>query len=200
MFASVAVCAVAVAAPDAGNCRPPIVAPFLLYSSLCTVVLLFWPGANSRYAMPIAPALAVLAGIGWDGLEKSKYVLLQRVGIGVVTICLAWQLVLVTLVMPNFSSRFGASRLAGGAIGAAIAANPAPAYCTGLDTNQLFYVRTPISCINPSEMKALSLPAWLVTPHSSLDGFVSMRPDVKVGDMLQTRSGPELVAARLEPR
>jgi len=118
----------------------------------------------------------------------------------VVAVCFAYQLVLVTLVMPVFSDRFGASRLAGTAIEAAIAANPAPAYCTGLDTNQLFYMLTPISCIDPPKMNSLLLPAWLVTPRLLLDGFVSLRPDMKVGDMLQTRSGSELVAARLEPR
>src|SRR5262249_34636807 len=34
-----------------------IVTPLILYSSLCTVALTFWPGANTRYAMPIAPSL-----------------------------------------------------------------------------------------------------------------------------------------------
>src|SRR5262249_13107937 len=35
--------------------------PLALYAGLCTLVLLFWPGAKTRYAMPIAPALAVMA-------------------------------------------------------------------------------------------------------------------------------------------
>jgi hypothetical protein len=164
------------------------------------MVLLLWPGANARYAMPIAPAVAVLASIGWDRLGKSEYIQLQHAASGAVVICFTYQLALTTLVMPIFSDRFGASRLAGTAIDAAIAGDPAPPYCTGLDTNQLFYLHRPIRCIDPAEMKVLALPAWLVTPHGLLDAFLSLRPDLKVGTMVQTRSGPELVAAHLMPR
>jgi hypothetical protein len=38
-----------------------------------------WPGFNARYAMPIAPSLAVLAGMGWDWLAKSNYFLFRRI-------------------------------------------------------------------------------------------------------------------------
>ena len=44
----------------------------LLYSSVCLAALMVWPGFNPRYAMPIAPALAVLAGWGWDLACKIK--------------------------------------------------------------------------------------------------------------------------------
>jgi 4-amino-4-deoxy-L-arabinose transferase-like glycosyltransferase len=182
------------------NGVPSIVEPLLLYAGLCTIVLLLWPGANARYAMPIVPALAVLAAIGWDHLEKSRYGRLRLVAGGVVAIGLVYQILLVALVMPIFADRFGASRLAGTAIDVAIAADPAPAYCTGLDTNQLFYLRMPIHCVGQADMKALALPAWLVTARASLDAFVALRPDAKVGATVQTQSGPELVAARLEPR
>jgi hypothetical protein len=179
---------------------PPIVAPFVLYASLCTIVLVFWPGANARYAMPIAPAVAALAGIGWDRLETGKYALLRPVATAIVAACLIYQLALTTVAMPIFADRFGASRLAGAAIEAAIAANPAPAYCIGFDTNQLFYVRRPLRCIDLAEIKALPLPAWLVMPRNFVDGLAAARPDARIGARVDTQSGEELAAVRFELR
>jgi 4-amino-4-deoxy-L-arabinose transferase-like glycosyltransferase len=176
---------------------PPIVAPFALYASLCTIALVFWPGANARYAMPIAPAVAVLAGIGWDRLE-GRHVMLRQAAGAVVAACFAYQLVLTTMVMPILADRFGASRLAGTAIEAAIAADPAPAYCVQWDTNQLFYMHRPIRCIDLAEIKALPLPSWLVTPRHIVDALAALRPGAKIGARVETRSGEELVAVRLE--
>jgi hypothetical protein len=42
--------------------------------------------------------------------------------------------------MPVFSDRFGASRNDGMMLERAMDGDPAPAYCFGLNTNQLFYV------------------------------------------------------------
>ena len=36
---------------------PPVVAPMILYSGVCTAILVWWPGFNTRYAMPIAPSI-----------------------------------------------------------------------------------------------------------------------------------------------
>jgi hypothetical protein len=48
-----------------------------------------------------------------------------------------YQFVLVTVIMPLFSDRFGETRLAGKAIEQAIDAAPAPTYCLRLDKDIL---------------------------------------------------------------
>jgi hypothetical protein len=58
---------------------PPIVAPFVLYSGVCTATLALWLGFSSRYAMPMAPSLAVLAGVAWERLEKTRYAVMRRI-------------------------------------------------------------------------------------------------------------------------
>lgn len=179
---------------------PPIVAPLLLYSSLCTLALIVWPGANSRYAMPIAPSLAVLAGIGWDALEKSKYSILRRLTGALLCLLLIYQFILVAVIMPLFCDRFGASRNAGKAIERAIGAAPAPAFCTGLDTNQLFYTRVPLRCIDAVGMASITPPAWLIIPSDWLPAFARLRPDLDVRVVVETTSGPRLTATRLDVR
>ena len=46
---------------QAADDGPRVIAPLICYATACTAVLLLWPLALSRYAMPIAPAVAVLA-------------------------------------------------------------------------------------------------------------------------------------------
>jgi len=179
---------------------PPIVAPLLLYSGLCTAALILWPGALSRYAMPIVPSVAVLAGIAWDALEESKYSILRRLTGALLCLFLIYQFVLVVVIMPLFFDRFGASRIAGQAIERAIRAAPAPAFCTGLDTNQLFYMREPIRCIDLPGMASIMPPAWLIIPSDQFPGFVRLRPDLDVGVVIETTSGPNLLAAHLDMR
>jgi hypothetical protein len=36
-------------------------------------------GFSSRYAMPMAPSLAVLAGVAWERLEKTRYAVMRRI-------------------------------------------------------------------------------------------------------------------------
>ncbi len=52
------------------------------------------------------------------------------------------------------------------AIERAIRANPAPAFCTDLATNQLFYMRAaPIRCVDPADLGSIVAPAWLIVPR-----------------------------------
>jgi hypothetical protein len=110
--------------------------------------------------MPIAPSVAVLAGIGWDALGKSTYP--RRWAATTLCLFVVYQIVLVVVIMPLFSDRFGATRNAGKAIDQAIRAAPAPAYCLGRDTDILFYARVPLQCLDLQGMAALTPPAWLL--------------------------------------
>jgi 4-amino-4-deoxy-L-arabinose transferase-like glycosyltransferase len=183
---------------------PPIVAPMLLYSVVCTAFLVVWPGFNSRYAMPIAPSVAVLAGIGWDTFKKSKskYSVFRRGVLGLLCLFIFYQFVLVTVIMPLFSDRFGVTRSDAKAIEQKIRAAPAPllVFCANLDTNQLFYLRVPFRCLDLTRIASLTPPAWLVTPQSMVPEVLRLRPGPDVRIELETSSGPELTAMRLDEK
>jgi 4-amino-4-deoxy-L-arabinose transferase-like glycosyltransferase len=168
---------------------PAIAAPLWLYSAACTAALLVWPGAAARYAMPIAPALCVLAGLAWDGLETSKYWGLRRLTGAVLCALVVYQLVLVFVIMPLYAEAFGGSRSAGEAITRAIEDAPAPAYCTDLPTNQLFYVRAPVRCVSATELPSIAPPAWLIVPKSSVTAIEQLRPDLDAHIAVETASG-----------
>jgi 4-amino-4-deoxy-L-arabinose transferase-like glycosyltransferase len=179
---------------------PRIVKPLVLYSVLCTGVIAVWPGFASRYAMPIAPAVAVLGGIGWDALARTQYRRLKWTAGGLLTILVGFQFVLVTVIIPIHADRFSATRLDGRALELAIQAAPAPVFCTDFATNQLFYVRMPMQCIDRAAPASLVAPAWLLIPESHLPQIVSQRPDLKIDSVIATKSGFRLLAARVEKR
>jgi 4-amino-4-deoxy-L-arabinose transferase-like glycosyltransferase len=179
---------------------PAIVAPMVLYSAVCTIILVLWPGFNTRYAMPIAPSVAVLAGIAWDALEKSRYTILRRVAAPIVCLLVIYQIVLVVVIMPVFAERFGETRLAGKAIQQAIDVAPAPAYCLRLDTNIFFYMRTPPRCLDLPHLAALSPPIWLLIPHPTVAEFTRLRSDLDVRIAVDGLTEAQIAAARVEQK
>jgi 4-amino-4-deoxy-L-arabinose transferase-like glycosyltransferase len=181
----------------AGPDVPAIAAPLWLYSAACTAALIVWPGAAARYAMPIAPALCVLAGLAGDALETSKYSSLRRLTSGLLCVLVIYQLVLVFVVMPLYAEAFGGSRLAGESITRAIDNAPAPVFCTDLNTNQLFYVRAPLRCIGATEWASIPPPAWLIVPRSSVSAIEELRSDLEALTAVETESGPQLTAIRM---
>jgi 4-amino-4-deoxy-L-arabinose transferase-like glycosyltransferase len=175
-----------------------VVAPFVLYSGVCTAILVLWPGFTSRYAMPMAPSLAVLAGIAWDRLEKSRYAVMRRVSAVAVSLLAAYQILLVVVIMPLFADRFAETRLAGEAIGRAIRAAPAPAYGVWLDTDVLFYSKIPLQRLEMNGLAVISPPAWLVIPAENLDEVGRLRPDLKLTVAVGPLTEKQLTATRLE--
>jgi 4-amino-4-deoxy-L-arabinose transferase-like glycosyltransferase len=177
---------------------PAVVAPMILYSGVCTAILVWWPGFNTRYAMPIAPSLAVLAAIAWDRLEMSRYVLMRRGATTVLCLLVAYQIVLSVAGIPLVRWRFEEDRTAGQAIEQAILAEPAPAYCLRLDTNVFFYVHVPLRCLDLQSMAALDAPAWLLMPHTSVEEFAKLRPDLNVRIVKDGLTQYHFAAARIE--
>jgi hypothetical protein len=178
---------------------PPVVAPMILYSAVCTAILVWWPGFNTRYAMPIAPSLAVLAAIAWDRLGKSRYAIMRRVATTVLCLLMIYQIVLVTMAVPLFADRFGQTRIAGQSIERAIRAAPAPAYCLRLDTNIFFYVHEPLRCLDLNGMAALTPPAWLLMPHAAVAEFMQLRPDLDV-HIVSDGLTEQLTATRIDKK
>jgi 4-amino-4-deoxy-L-arabinose transferase-like glycosyltransferase len=179
---------------------PPVVAPMILYSAVCTAILVWWPGFNTRYAMPIAPSLAVLAAIAWDRLEKSRYAIMRRVATTALCLLMIYQFVLVTIAVPLLADRFGETRIAGQSIEQAIRAAPAPAYCLRLDTNIFFYVHVPLRCLDLHGMAALIPPAWLLMPHAAVAQFMQLRPDLDVQIVKDGLTEQQLTATRIDKK
>jgi hypothetical protein len=82
----------------------------------------------------------------------------------------------------------------------AIAGDPAPAYCSDLSTNQLFYVRKPLQCLDERGLKSLDPPAWLLILRSAAPAFARLRPDPKIRLVVEMESGPQLAAVRIEKK
>jgi 4-amino-4-deoxy-L-arabinose transferase-like glycosyltransferase len=179
---------------------PAIVAPMVLYSGICTVILVLWPGFNSRYAMPIAPSVAVLAGVAWDAVEKSRYAIIKRVTATMLCLLVIYQIVLVVVIMPLFADRFGETRIAGQTIERAVAAAPAPAYCLRLDTNLFFYMHVPLQCLDLGGMAALTPPAWLLMPRPAVSDFARLRPDLELRIAVDGLTEAQITAARLNKK
>lgn len=179
---------------------PAVVAPMILYSGLCTAILMLWPGVNTRYAMPIAPSVAVLTGMAWDSLDKSRYAVVKRVTGTMLCLLVIYQIVLVVVIMPLFAERFGETRLAAKAIEEAIRAAPAPAYCLRLDTNVFFYLHVPLRCLDLHGMATLGPPAWLLMPHSAVMEFARLRPDLDVRIAVDGLLEFQLAAARIDKK
>lgn len=179
---------------------PSVVAPMILYSGVCTAILVWWPGFNTRYAMPIAPSLAVLAAIAWDRLGTSRYAIMRRATTTVLCLLMIYQFVIAIVVVPLLAERFGETRIAGQSIERAIRAAPAPAYCLRLDTNIFFYVHVPLRCLDLHGMAALTPPAWLLMPRAAVAEFAALRPDLTVQIVKDGLTEQQITATRIDTK
>lgn len=178
----------------------PVIPPLVLYAGLGILALVVWPGAKPRYAMPVAPAAAVLAGISIDLLWR-RFHPAARVAVATVVVMFAYQVTMVTVVMPLFAEQFGATRLDGATLTHAVGAAPAPVLTMGgPHTNQLFYFSGPIRRVDDPTDAAFAAPAWLLVPANQISRIEQARPDLSIHVRVQTNSGPALVGAQLERR
>jgi 4-amino-4-deoxy-L-arabinose transferase-like glycosyltransferase len=168
------------------------------YAGTATVALFFWPGANTRYAMPAVPAVAVMAGLACDDLWQRRR-LLVRLAMTLLAGLMLYQFALVCIVMPVFATRFGATRTAGFAIAQAVGQSVPVFNVGGPNPNQLFYVSRPIRRIRREEALDLEIPAWLVLAPWELEWIKSRHPDYLFGEAIQTTSGPGLIAVWIGP-
>jgi hypothetical protein len=183
----------------AGMPPNPILVPLALYAGLCTLALLMWPGTKTRYAMPIAPAVAVTAGLAIDHLWRLRQ-WAARVALATAAILFVYQVVLVTVVLSLFPERFGAQRRLSVDVDAAIRTAPAPLFTIGVPrSNQLFYVKWPIQTLTLPD-PTLAAPAWVLAPRSDLGQLEELRPDLAVQEVTIPSASPDLALARIEWR
>lgn len=163
-----------------GKPTDQLVLALFLYSACCTAVLLFWPGANSRYVMPAALTVAALAGLGFDRYRRESPALVNA-ALVVGALLALYQLVLCWLVMPGEPSLFDRSRRAASAISAAMVAHPATLYTPDRDPyNVLAYLR-PVRIVPLEDFRTLEAPAWAIIKFSGQEQRMrALRPDLDI--------------------
>ena len=179
------------------DASPSPVLPLAAYAGVCTLALLVWPGTKTRYAMPIAPAVAVMAGLAFAPLFRRRHwlaitALAATIGLFV------YQVVLVTLVIPHNMPKYSAPRRRAPVLDAAIAASPAPVFTIGkAQSNKLFYLTHPILSVGPED-PALKAPAWVFASRKQLVRLQALRPELDIREVMPAMNGAGLVLARIE--
>jgi hypothetical protein len=147
--------------------------------------------------MPIAPAVAVMAGLAFAPLFRRRHwlaitALAATIGLFV------YQVVLVTLVIPHNVPKYGAPRRRAPVLDAAIAASPAPVFTIGkAQANKLFYLTHPILSVGPED-PALKAPAWVFASRKQLVRLQALRPELDIREVMPAMNGAGLVLARIE--
>jgi hypothetical protein len=161
--------------------------------------------------VPLAPAIAWGVAVYQTGVEATwlSYARLTMpptlydyiASNSYSAVSLILQMLPATLILPFVVSARRQDRTGHGMmLERAMDGDPAPAYCFGLSTNQLFYVRRPLRCLDEAGQKSLNPPAWLLIPSSTVAPFARLRPDLEVRSVVETGSGPRLAAVRIDKK
>jgi hypothetical protein len=151
----------------------------LLYAAGCTVVLLVWPSARARYAMPATPAVAALAGILFARM-RLQHPWPFRISNTLIAVLVGYQLVLGWLVVPSFPGLFTQPKRVGDRMAAVIRSDPAPLYAINdaIDLAPLVYVPGPIRDIPPDKLIEVDLPAWAIVSQRDIAELQARWPDL----------------------
>lgn len=159
----------------------------VLYATLCSVALLFWPGGVSgRYAMPSSAALAVMCGLLFAAWQVTRPKLIATCAAIVIAMS-AYLIVLGWIAMPLLPSAFRQSKIAAQIIQSVRPQNM-PLYVTAhaFDHDVLVYLESPIrelpiedlkhqatpfmAALSPEDVAQLirEAPQFIVTPRAVL--------------------------------
>ncbi|NBC32387.1 MAG: phospholipid carrier-dependent glycosyltransferase [Alphaproteobacteria bacterium] len=141
-----------------------------LYAFGFLPVLLLWPDSLPRYAMPAVPALAVAAGLVAARLWALRPRRVRPALAAVVAVMAVGQVLVATGVVPLRAELYAYARPAGAALGAAMRADPAPAYFSSVigDHNIMLYTGEPIREVPVGRAGRIAPPAWIVTTPEAL--------------------------------
>lgn len=171
----------------------------LLYAATVTLVLVAWPGARARYALPALPAVAVAAGLGFHALRDVQPRLLAAavtIGAGVA----AYQLVLVVGVMTLMPDPFTRNRDAARAIAGALAERPAPVLMVFPAHNVAAYLGAGVEAVPQASVSTRPGPAWLLGVDAQIAALRRADPRIEPAVPLPVATSPPLALARLAPR
>jgi hypothetical protein len=174
--------------------EPDLMLAALLYSFLCTFVLVCWPGGvAARYAMPMTMTLAVVCGLVFELWRASQP---RVIASALFVCCLIFGGLLIRgwIVMPYWPHLFQASQIAGRAVTAYLQQRPGPLYVMGesAEYNMLAYVRAPVRQVALDELARLDTVATAVLLPEELKALSRQNPKLQfvVGQELNSLKQP----------
>ena len=161
--------------------RDDLVLALLCYALVCTVALVFWPGARTRYAMPALLALAAIAGLGYEWL-RAQHPKLFNVGVATACGLALYPLVLGWVVMPLKPELFQKNRQDAQLIMTHMRERPGTLYSTPLTVknNSLSYVPQPIRTMQVADIAKLKSLEWVLLGPDEAQHLRALRPDLAV--------------------
>ena len=173
---------------------PEVAILLLFYACACTAVLIFFPGANGRYAMPAVFGVAVAAGLGFDAFRLTQPFLV-RLSVLIAVALAIYGITVNCIVMPAYPDLFRKNALLAHRVEIIIAEHEWPLYETQtlINRNILLYLRSPVRIVSPQSMSALEPPFWAIVSPIEEQSFIVERRDVAMSNRLELPSGKRLV-------
>ncbi len=167
-----------------------LIAVLILYAGIGTAILLLWPFARTRYAMPAVPALAVVAGLAFDRLREDKTRLLNNMLVLVAVFALV-RILLNWIIIPLAPDAFARSRFYGHAIAEMMALQPAPLYFTQVrdPLNMLVYVPYRVREASIAAVAVAEPPFWAMVLPEQEQILRTARPDLQITRRLAPAPG-----------
>jgi 4-amino-4-deoxy-L-arabinose transferase-like glycosyltransferase len=161
--------------------RDDLVLALLCYATMCTLPLIVWPNANTRYAMPAILAVAALAGLGYER-ARAEWPRMLDVAFGLALTFAVYGVAIGWIAMPLRPDLFQASRISADKMLAEMRQSPAPLICTfnSINNNVISYLPAPIHMVPIAEFSKLKAPLWAYIYADEAARVRKMRPDLTV--------------------
>lgn len=155
-----------------------LVVALVCYAALCTSVLVLWPGANGRYAMPAAFAVAVGAALAFDRFGDRRRIL-NNIAVAIAIALVGYRLILNWIVMPVAPSLFRGTAIYGDQV-ARLAAPTGKLFVSeqAVDLNVLVYVPVTVRVTSHDAMLRLPRPFWAMVNSDELAALQRAFPRV----------------------
>jgi len=161
-----------------GSKSDELLAALVLFASLGVMLLVVWPGARDRYAMPAILPTAAAAGLVYDALVVGQRRLTAAVSVVLVAL-LGYQMVVNWLVMPLALPLFDRSRYYGQFIAQAVALRPGPVYAeSGVYRDFFVYVPAPLREVPLDTIATAPAPIWALVRPQDEERLRVLRPNV----------------------
>lgn len=174
-----------------------LVVALVCYAVLCTSILMLWPGANGRYAMPATFAVAVGAALAFDRFGD-KPQLLNNIAVAIAIVLVGYRLILNWVVMPVVPGLFRETAISGNKV-AELAAPAGKLFVSdqAMDLNVLAYVPFTVRVIPHDAMLKLPRPFWAIV--NSEEVVPLQRAFSRVTERLTGPSGGRWKLVEVEP-
>jgi 4-amino-4-deoxy-L-arabinose transferase-like glycosyltransferase len=155
-----------------------------LYSLICTLVLVIWPGGiATRYSMPATLTLAVICGLMFEHWRQSHPQIIAST-LTVSYLITGALLIRGWVVMPFWPHLFQESQIAGKAIATALQDRPDPLYVVTGSTeyNMLVYVRGTIRAVTLDDLARLKTSGIAVLLPAEEGALAQQDPTMRLVD------------------